>query len=150
MAYSANTTKFFYVDPASITQLKPDGDNTEIKLLMEIPELGCTAEKIDVTTLSDSTKQYLRGTKDYGDLVFKFMYENKDATSNYRILKKLDNDGIPVTFKLRYPDEKVHEFKAVPTVKMDAGTLNGALTFTATMVIKGEIVDGKPVTLPQA
>ena len=137
MAYSANKTKIF-CKKGSAT------DFTEIPLLMEVPEFGCTAEKIDVTTLSDSTKQYLRGTKDYGDLVFKFMYENTTATSNYRVLKDMDDTGTKAAFKLQYPDGTIHMFDAIPTVKIDAGTLNGALTFTATMLLQSAITPTNP------
>jgi hypothetical protein len=103
---------------------------------MEVPEFGGAPEKIDVTTLSDTSKRYIPGIKDFGDLVFKFLYEK---TRNYDLLAGLANaykegdDATIPTFKLEYPDDTTHEFRAIPSVKMDAGAINGALTFTATM-----------------
>lgn len=137
MAYSANQTKLSY-KTGSVSAF------TEIPYLMELPELGGAPEKIDVTTLSDTSKKYIPGIKDYGDLVFKFLYENKDTTSNYRVLKGLDEDGTTATFKIDYPDGTSHQFDAIPSVKLDAGAINGALTFSATMMLQSDIEISNP------
>ena len=121
---SANSTKISY---------KTGSDDSavfkELEFLMEVPEFGGAPEKIDVTVLSDKVKKFVPGTVDLGDLVFKFLYDNSSADSSYRVLKGLADAGTAATFQLTYPDGTAHEFDAVPAVKMDAGTLNGALTF---------------------
>jgi hypothetical protein len=106
---------------------------------MEVPELGSTPEKIDVTTLADKVKKYIPGIKDYGDLVYKFLYDNTNANSNYRVLKGMDDAGTKATFKLDYPDGTSHQFDAIPSVKLDSGAINGALTFSATMMLQSDI-----------
>ncbi len=135
MAYSANSTTLSYKDST--------GEFKEINFLMEVPEFGGTSEKIDVTTLSDKVKQYIPGIKDYGDLVFKFLYDNSAEKANYSVLKGLEDaygvDGTVAAFKLEYPDGSAHVFEAIPYVKMDAGAINGALTFSATMILQGDI-----------
>jgi len=131
MAYSANqTTLSFRVGNA--------GTFAEIPMLMEVPEFGGAPEKIDVTTLSDRSKRYIPGIRDYGDLVFKFLYDNT-VGGNYRVLKGLDDSIATATFRIAYPDGTAHEFNAVPSVKMDAGAVNGALTFSATMMLQSDI-----------
>jgi len=137
MAYSANQTKLSYMRGN-------EGSFTEILYLMEVPEFGGTPEKIDVTTLSDTSKKYIPGIKDYGDLVFKFLYDNTGSTSNYRVLKGLEDNGITATFKLLYPDGTAHQFNAIPSVKLDAGAINGALTFSATMMLQSDIAVSNP------
>ena len=134
---SANNTKLYY-KTAEIAEFK------ELEYLMEVPEFGGTPEKIDVTVLSDKTKRYVSGINDLGDLVFKFLYDNSAETSNYRILKGLAEDGATATFKLEYPDTTSHEFDAVVAVKMDAGAINGALTFSVTMMLQSDIKVGNP------
>ena len=138
MAYSANQTKLSYKSGSA-------SSFTEISYLMEVPEFGGTPEKIDVTVLSDTTKKYIPGTKDYGDLVFKFLYDNSGENSNFRILKGLDDNQTKATFKIEYPDGTAHQFDAIPSVKMDAGTLNGALTFSATMIVQSDIEISNPI-----
>ena len=134
---SVNNTKISYKADSASTF-------TEIPFLMEIPELGGAPEKIDVTVLSDKVKKYVPGIKDLGDLVFKFLYDNSTATSNFRVLKGLDDAGTSAVFKVEYPDETAHQFTAIPSVKIDAGTVNGALTFTATMVLQSDITVTNP------
>ena len=132
MPYSANQTKLSY-------KVGNAASFTEIPYLMEVPEMGGAPEKIDVTTLSDMVKKYIPGIKDYGDLVFKFLYDNADATANYRVLKGLDDAGTIATFELAYPDDTAHQFDAIPSVKIDAGAINGALTFSVTMLLQSDI-----------
>ena len=136
MAYSANNTKLSY---------KIDGGSfIEMQYLMEIPELGGAPEKIDVTTLSDAAKKYIPGIKDFGDLVFKFLYDNSSETANYRVLKNLDDSTTAATFKIEYPDGTAHQFDAIPSVKLDSGAINGALTFSATMMLQSDIAITNP------
>jgi len=135
MAYSANQ---------SVLYVFRGGMPTKLEHLMEIPELGSTPEKIDVTTLGDRTKRYIPGIRDYGDLVFKFLYDNTDENSNYRILKEMDDNSERVGFMIEYPDGTSHQFEAVPAVKIDAGTVNGALTFSATMMLQSDIDTRNP------
>lgn len=133
---TANNTKISY---------KKDQNFIELEYLMEVPEFGGAPEKIDVTTLSDKVKKYVPGIKDLGDLVFKFLYDNSSETANFRVLKALENAGEAVTFQITYPDGTAHQFDAIPSVKMDAGTLNGALTFSATMILQSDITTTDPV-----
>jgi len=125
MAFSANQTELLC-------------NGTPIPLLMEVPELGGAPEKIDVTTLGDSSKRYIPGIRDHGDLVFKFLYES-GAAGNFRTLKNLEDATVTPVFRVVYPDNTAHEFTAIPSVKMDAGTINGALTFSATMMLQSDI-----------
>ena len=41
---------------------------TDLTDLLEIPSLGGSIDKVDVTTLADASKKYINGIKDYGDL----------------------------------------------------------------------------------
>jgi len=131
MAYSANQSKLYFS--------RNENDFVELEHLMEIPELGGTPEKIDVTTLADQVKKSIPGIKELGDLVFKFLYDNSDVNANYRVLKGMEESGEAVTFRVTYPDGTSHKFDAIPAVKIDAGTVNGALTFSATMMTQSDI-----------
>lgn len=116
----------------------------EIPLLMEVPELGGDPEKVEVTTLKDAVKMYIPGIKDLGDLTFKFLYENDNAESNYRILRGLQEANEVATFKVEYPDGTGHQFKAYVNVKMDAAAVNAAMTFTASMSLQSDIDVSNP------
>jgi hypothetical protein len=122
----------------------PPGTFSVIDLLMEVPELGGDPEKVDVTTLADGVKKYIPGVKDLGDLAFKFLYDNSSATSNYRVLRGLQDAGKAVKFKVEYPDGTTHGFTAFVNVKMDSAAVNAAMTFTAGMSLQSDIAVTNP------
>ena len=99
---------------------------TEVSNLQEIPSLGGTPDKVDVTCLADGNKKYINGLVDYGDLAFKFLYDNSSETSNYRVLKSLT--GIN-HFKITFPDNTTFSFTGECS----------ALTFTANIALNSEI-----------
>lgn len=109
---------------------------TEISNLQEIPSLGGTPDKVDVTCLADGNKKYINGLVDYGDLAFKFLYDNSSETSNYRVLKSLT--GIN-HFKITFPDNTTFEFTGECSCSLDAASVNAALTFTANIALNSEI-----------
>lgn len=109
---------------------------TEVSNLQEIPSLGGTPDKVDVTCLADGNKKYINGLVDYGDLAFKFLYDNSSETSNYRVLKSLT--GIN-HFKITFPDNTTFEFTGECSCSLDAASVNAALTFTANIALNSEI-----------
>ena len=54
---------------------------TDIANLPECPPLGESAEKVDLTVLTDGNYKYINGIKDFGELAFKFLYDNSGETS---------------------------------------------------------------------
>lgn len=109
---------------------------TEVSNLQEIPSLGGTPEKVDVTCLADANKKYINGLVDYGDLAFKFLYDNSTETSNYRVLKGLT--GIN-HFKITFPDNTTFGFTGEVSCSLNAASVNAALTFTANIALNSEI-----------
>lgn len=136
---SANNTKIFYKTGAAT-------EFTEIPYIMDVPEFGGAPEKVDVTTLSDKVKKFVPGIIDLGDLDFQFLYDNSTATSNYRVLKGLQDTHTMATFKITYPDSTAHQFDAYVSVKMDEGAINGALTFTCSVQMQSDITVTNPTT----
>ena len=107
--------------------------------LQEIPELGATPEKVEVTTLENSAKRYINGIKDYGDLDFKFLYDSK-VDSSYVILRGLEDAGDLVPFKVNLPDGSSFAFSGFVSTKLDSVGVNAALTFTASIALNTDIV----------
>ena len=116
----------------------------EIANLQECPELGGTAEKVDVTTLADGNKKYINGIKDFGDLAFKFLYDNSTTTSNYRVVRGLEEAGNVVDWKVTFPDNTEFMFSGEVTTAIDSASVNNALTFTANITLNSDIVVTNP------
>ena len=91
--------------------------------LMEIPELGGVAEKIDVTTLDSVAFMYCDGIKNYGDsLEFKFLYKKEQFTT----LNGLEGSQ---QWKVELPDNTTCSFSGSCSVKLEGVGVNAALTY---------------------
>ena len=117
---------------------------TDIPDLQEVPNLGGSAEKVKVTTLTDSNHRYINGVKDFGDLPFKFLYDNSGETSNYRILKGLEDTGAVTYWQVTFPDGTKFTFTGQVSTQIDSASVNAALTFTATITLNSEISVANP------
>lgn len=120
---------------------------TALTGLMECPALGGNAEKVDVTTLADGQFKYIKGLKTVEDLPFKFLYDNS-ATGTYRKVKSLQ--GVQ-DWKVTFPDAATDTghgteftFSGECDAVVDAAPVNGALTFTLTIIPNSEIVVSDP------
>ena len=107
--------------------------------LQEVPELGGAAEKVDVTTLADGNYKYINGIKDFGDLAFKFLYDNSGETSNYRLCRGLEETGDVVDWKVEFPDSTTFEFSGEASTAIDSAAVNAALTFTLNITLNSDI-----------
>lgn len=120
-------------------------DNAEIANLQEIPDLGGSADTVDVTTLADDNYHYINGIKDFGSLEFTFLYDNSSATSNYRVCREAEEDGEAHSFVVTFPDETEFAFSGQVSTTITGAGVNAAMQFTLTVNLNSDLV----VTMPQ-
>ena len=113
--------------------------------LQEVPSLGGTPDKVEVTTLADASRRYIKGIKDYGDLTFKFLYQNGTETSNFRVLRGLEESGKIVEWKVNFPDGTGFEFSGECTVAPSDGAVNAVITFNLTISLNSDITVTNPM-----
>lgn len=102
--------------------------------LQEIPELGGSAESIEITTLADAAHMYTDGILNYGDsLAFKFLYEKAQFTE----LSELEGSQ-PIVVTL--PDGATCTFSGACSVKLDGVGVNAALTYTLEIKPNSEMI----------
>lgn len=122
----------------------------EVRGVTDIPALGATPEKIDVTTLADKSRKYIDGIKDYGDLEFAVLYdpsidgEEASDSINYKELRSMEVAGEEQTIKVVLPKmgenaEESFTFKGRIAVAMGEAAVNAALTFTMSVALSTEI-----------
>ena len=131
MALAATGTKLGYKATEGASTF------TDIDELLEVPEFGGSAEKIDVSKLNDTVKKTIPGVIDYGDLAFRFIYDK----TVYQALSTLTG---PIPWQLTLPDGVKFDFTAIPYARMSGVTVNSALTFTVSMDMQSEIVPTFP------
>lgn len=120
------------------------GSFTVLKGLKEIPEMGVDPEKVENTTLGDSTKQYEMGIGDPGDITYKFKYENSAATSPYRVLRGLEKTGEVVSFQETLKDGTKTEFDGQVSVKRTGGGVNGVIEFDLNIALQSALTITDP------
>lgn len=105
---------------------------TDLSDLLEIPSLGGSVDKVDVTTLADASKKYINGIKDYGDLAFKFNY----AKEQFNTLNGLTGS---VHFKVTLPDNTTATFSGEPSVSLEGVGVGAAMTYTLNISLDSDI-----------
>ena len=105
---------------------------TDLTDLLEIPSLGGSIDKVDVTTLADASKKYINGIKDYGDLAFKFNY----AKEQFNTLNGLTGS---IHFKVTLPDNVTATFSGEPSVSLEGVGVGAAMTYTLNISLDSDI-----------
>ena len=108
---------------------------TDLTDLLEIPSLGGSVDKVDVTTLADASKKYINGIKDYGDLAFKFNY----AKEQFNTLNGLTGS---IHFKVTLPDNVTATFSGEPSVSLEGVGVGAAMTYTLNISLDSDIAFG--------
>ena len=130
-------------DPVS-----PATDVTYKKLygLYNIPEMGGTPERIDVTNIEDGHKRSILGISDVGDVAFGF-YATKDETDTaaqirdtWNVLQAYETAGTVLNWKLEYPDGNGYTWKGTCAVRRDTTTVNNAIKFTLSTGLDTDLI----------
>lgn len=102
--------------------------------LQEIPQLGGTAESIEITTLADAAHMYCDGILNYGDsLAFKFLYEKEQFVT----LHELEGSQ---EWKVELPDGATCSFSGTCSAALDGVGVNAALTYTLSIKPDSEMI----------
>ena len=104
---------------------KASGDTyTELTNLQSIPDMGGSADSIEITTLADAAHTYTNGILDYGDsLEFVFLYEKEQFTTLNALTGSKD-------WKVELPDSSTCSFSGSASVSLTGVGVNEALTYT--------------------
>lgn len=118
---------------------------TDLPGLKEIPDVGVEPEKVDNTVLTDLHKKNEAGIGELPDMVYKFKYDNTEASSPYRVMRKAQEDGELLSFRETLMDGTTTEYDAQVGVKRTGGGVNGVIEFELTMFVQSDIVITDPV-----
>lgn len=107
---------------------KASGGNsyTDLTNLQEIPDVGGSADSVEVTTLDDAAHMYINGLLDYGDsLDFTFLYDKTQFTA----LNALTGT---TSWKITLPGTSAltASFDGESSVKLNSVGVNDAITYT--------------------
>lgn len=102
--------------------------------LQEIPELGGTAESIEITTLADKAHVYTDGLLNYGDsLAFKFLYEKEQFIALHEAEGSQE-------WRVELPDGATCSFTGSCSVNLDSTGVNAVITYTLSIKPDSEMI----------
>ena len=123
-------------------QIKLSVAGQDVSGLNDIPDMGATPEKLDVTTLTDDVRKYINGVKDFGDLEFNFIYES-EADGNYAVLNQIaekpENKAGETQCVVKFPDGARFEFKGEISLRILGVGVNAVITFAMSVALSSEI-----------
>ena len=115
------------------------GDYMDVSGLTDIPDMGATPEKLDVTTLADEVRHYIAGVKDFGDLEFNFIYES-GADGNYAQLAAIEaNKAQDVPCSVEFPDGSKFSFTGEISLRIVGVGVNAVITFIMAVSLSSDI-----------
>ena len=113
--------------------------------LQAIPDLGGDVDKLEITTLADSSVRKMNGIIDYGDLEFTFLYDTEVEDSGYRQLHALEEAASVDEYVIELADGTTFTFSGQVSTNIVGVGVNEALTFTAMISLTTSIVIDIPV-----
>lgn len=117
---------------------------TNLPDLQSIGELFGDAESVEVTTLADSRRRYIKGLADSQSVECTFLYANSAATDSFRVLKGYDDSSTQLYFQIELPDTTKIAFSGYVSVKLNEVAVGEALTFVATISINSAMTVTNP------
>ena len=121
-----------------------NGTYAQIHNLQETPDIGGAANQVDVTTLENESYVYINGLRENSEMTFVFLYDNDEATSNYRICRDLEEGGNAVYWKVELPDETAFEFTGQCSTTIIGQGVNSAIQFNLTINRNSDITVTNP------
>ena len=79
-------------------------NNTALNFVTDIGDIGGAKSELDNTCLKDTVKKTKFGLKDIKAWECTYLYDNTASTSDYRVLKALEDAGNAVAVEITFPD----------------------------------------------
>jgi len=105
---------------------------TVVPDVQSISEIGGDMETVEVTTLADARKRYIKGLPDSGTLEVKALYSKTAFTTLNALTSELD-------WKVELPETLSITFRGECSVKIDEITVGEAMTMTLSIAISSDL-----------
>lgn len=78
--------------------------DTSLNYVTDIGDIGAAPSELDATCMKDTMKKTVPGVQDAKAFEVTFLFDNSAADSDYRVLKKLQDEGKIVAVEVIFPD----------------------------------------------
>ena len=115
-------------------------DNTVLPGLQNIPDLGGTPNKIDVTCLDDDVTKSIPGIQELGDMAFTFFNDDAEGSAEKVLFQAYNTDKLKVhEFELVLSNGVKYKFSGQIALVQKGGGINTAATFDLNVYLTTEI-----------
>lgn len=115
-------------------------DATDLPGLQNIPDLGGTPNKIDVTCLDDDVTKSIPGIQELGDMAFTFFNDNAEGSAETVLFGKYNTDKLAVhDFELVLSNGVKYTFSGTIALVQKGGGINTAATFDLNVYLTSDI-----------
>ena len=112
---------------------------TEVPDLQDFPDLMGSPDKIETTTMKNTSRTYIPGLKDPGDMAFNFLYSGMGESTNYAKLKAVQDAKSTQYFQLVFLDGSGFVWQGKVSLSVPGKGIGEALQFTANITPTSEI-----------
>lgn len=96
-------------------------------------------EELDATCYDDDVEHSITGIRKKADAFeVTFLYNAKDATSDYRVLAALEDAGVSVPIMVKLPDGTKFNNSGVPSLKIKGPGVNSLMEATVSYKLDGD------------
>lgn len=111
---------------------------TALNYATKIGDIGGTPSSLDATCFKDKSKKSVPGVQENDSWEVEYLYDNGATTSDYRILKGLENAGAIVDVEATFPDKTVFKNKGYVTTTVTGAEVNNLIKAKAVVNLQGE------------
>lgn len=111
---------------------------TALNYATKIGDIGGTHSSLDATCFKDKSKKSVPGVQENDSWEVEYLYDNGATTSDYRILKGLENAGAIVDVEVTFPDKTVFKNKGYVTTTVTGAEVNNLIKAKAVVNLQGE------------
>lgn len=107
-----------------------------LNYVTEIGDLGGKPSQQDATCMKDAIKVNVDGVKDLSEWEVTYLYENTDATSDFRVLKALEKAGNSVDIVVTMPDGTKFTTTGTVSTYVTGAKVDGLIEAKASVSLK--------------
>jgi len=117
----------------------------EVEDLVNYPDMLGTPEQIDVSNTKVTSRRYIPGIKDPGEMPFEFLFSGMKSGTNYHKLKAAQDAKTSKFFSLTFPDGSGFSWQGRVALSLAGKGISEAVTFNANIFPTSEFDDIIPV-----
>ncbi len=113
-------------------------NQTAMNYVTDIGDIGGAPSELDATCMKDKMKKTVPGVQEAKAFEVTFLFDNSAADSDYRVLKKLQEDGDAVELEVVFPDGTTFATTGYPSVMVSGAKVDELVMAKLTLSLQSD------------